>query len=242
MFLLIRDSFPNGLKIQTQVKIEDNYAYIVDGTISPYEGKNGMNKEFQQGRRSDAYLAGIVASMCIEMLSASLALNIIKGDLPLNFNTEDSVGRLYKMMYYGVQDTFYKLDHKYHCAEEFNTYVISYEETVSRLPQISVSREIWNSIVNQYQIPDCEDNSKIVLKSNAKGKYILSFEILRPLSFNIYLKHNNNILDINSASNSYSEGVYTFELNMDINDEVILRGSQFQEEYIQDILFEPADE
>lgn len=104
----------NGGAIKSKIDIDEDGtfdAYIVDGTTSPEEGKEGMMTEFKQATGAGAYRSSVRYCAIDFMLATSLiATSKVIGYYDLKAQDPE----LYNKTVNGNNDLFYKAEHGYH--------------------------------------------------------------------------------------------------------------------------------
>jgi|GEM_PF-1015754 len=114
---LVKYSYGSTVTSFEGVKGTAAYAYILDGTTSPYEGQEGMMMEFQsidaEGMRSDANYCIMTASVVIPFLYNLRTLRGWDGSTVLQQECD-------ALMYVGHEDLTYKLQHGYHSYSRGN--------------------------------------------------------------------------------------------------------------------------
>lgn len=127
---------------RTDVNVDGIYdAYILDGSLSPYEGQAGMMKEFNSG---DAHGMRNHAGYCQK--DFCLALGLLAACRELGIYDITTNTELFDMVCVGNGDLIYKLEHGYH------SYAMGFGTTTRETEQYGYS--LWKTYWYEHFAPE----------------------------------------------------------------------------------------
>jgi hypothetical protein len=139
---LVKYTYQSRVKSTGGIKDEGGYAYILDGTKSPFEGRPGMLYEFASsdanGIRSDADYCAASFDILVPAVTLLKMFGGWDGSTPLQQQMDN-------LMYVGNEDLIYKLEHGYHSWSK-GVGMDHYEYSIKH--GYPIAKDVWRKVLN----------------------------------------------------------------------------------------------
>jgi hypothetical protein len=142
MLSLVQYTYQSTVKSSAGVRGGKNYAHILDGTRTPFEGMPGMLYEFASGDANGIRSDAEYCAASFDILVPAVTLLKIFGGWDGSTPAQQRMDRL---MYVGNEDLIYKLEHGYHSYSKGKG-ADHYEYSMKH--GYSIAKEVWRKALN----------------------------------------------------------------------------------------------
>jgi hypothetical protein len=142
MSSLVKYTYQSKVKSSGGIRGGKNYAHILDGTKSPFEGWPGMMYEFASGDANGIRSDAEYCAASFDILVPPVTLLKIFGDWDGSTPAQQQMDSL---MYAGNEDLIYKLEHGYHSYSK-GMGKDHYEYSMKH--GYPVAKEVWRKVLN----------------------------------------------------------------------------------------------